>query len=290
MNGLIQQTMSGLAVGGVYACLALALVMIHQTTHLVNFAQGEMAMFSTYMAWTLVSRGVPWALALVITVGVSFVAGMALERLLMRRFRAAPLITTVIVMIGLMILLNGLVGMLFGYEVRSFESPFETMDWLGTRWFSPHEAGVGLITLGVLGLVFVFFRYTRTGLAMRGAAANALSSSLVGVNVGLILALGWGLAAAIGAVAGVLTAPIVYLEPHMMLNVMIYAFAGAVLGGISNAWGAVVGGLLLGVSENLMGAYVIGSDLKLVFVLALIVAVLTLKPDGLFGRRVVTRV
>ena len=290
MNGFIHQVVSGLAIGGVYASLALALVMIYQTTHLVNFAQGEMAMASAYLAWVLISYEVPYWAVFIITVVVSFVIGILIERFLMRRFQGAPLHTIVIVMIGLMILINGLTGWIFGYEVRTVVSPFEGISWLNFDYASPHEAGIGIVTLLVLGLVFAFFRFTRTGLAMRGAAANPLSSQFVGINVSAMLALGWGLAAAIGAISGMLTAPVVYLDPNMMLNVMLYAFAGAVLGGVTNPWGAVAGGLLIGVCENLVGAYVVGTDMKLVFVLAVIVGVLTLRPNGLFGRAVVTRV
>jgi branched-chain amino acid transport system permease protein len=290
MNGLLQQIVSGLAMGCVYASLALALVMIYQTTSLVNFAQGEMAMASTFLAWSLVAHGVPYWPAFVATVVVSFAAGMAIERLLIRRFRHAPAHSVIIVMVGLMILIDGIVGWSFGYDVRAVDSPFEKMPWLSLGLVSAHEAGIGLVTLVLMALIFCFFRYTRLGLAMRGAALNPLSSAFVGVNVGLMLSLGWGLAAGIGAVSGMLTAPIVYLDPNMMLHVIIYAFAGAVLGGISNPWGAVFGGLVIGVAENLAGAYVVGTDLKLVFVLGIIVAVLTLQPNGLFGRRIVTRV
>ncbi len=290
MSGFIHQVMSGFAIGGIYASLALALVMIYQTTHLVNFAQGEMAMASTYLAWVLIGYGLPYWLVFAITIVVSFFVGILIERFLMRRFQGAALHTVVIVMIGLMILINGLIGLAFGYEVRTVESPFEGVPWLSTKYLSPHEAGTGFVTLAVMGLVYAFFRFTRTGLAMRGAAANPLSSSFVGINVGAMLALGWGLAAGIGAISGMLTAPIVYLDPNMMLNVILYAFAGAVLGGITNPWGAVAGGLLIGVTENLVGAYVVGTDLKLVFILVVIVAVLTLRPNGLFGRSVVTRV
>lgn len=289
-SAFVEQLITGLTTGCVYALVALALVMIYQTTHLVNFAQGEMAVLSTYLVLVLISRGMSYWAAFAITLGVSFLFGVAVERLLMRRFSGKPVITIVIVMVGMMILFNGIAGFAFGYEVRRFDSPFDSIAWLKTGFMSPHEAGVGLVTLIVLFFVYTFFRFTKLGLAMRGAAANPLSSQFVGIDVGWILALGWGLAAAIGAIGGVMTAPMVFLDPNMMLNVILYSFAGAVLGGISNPWGAVAGGLMLGVAENLVGAYLIGSDLKLAFVLAVIVAVLTLAPNGLFGRRLVHRV
>ena len=290
MNYLVQQILSGIAIGGVYACLALSLVMIYQATHIVNFAQGEMAMASTFLAWVLVSNGVPFWAAFVLTLVISFVVGMVIQRVLIERFRSAPVVSIVIVMVGLMLAINGLAGWIFDYDIKTFESPFESMTLLRDRSMSPHEIGVILVTIVVMALVAVFFRFTRVGLAMRAAAANPLSSRLAGIDVNAMLAFGWGLAAAIGATAGIMTAPIVYLDPHMMLNIIIYALAGAVLGGITNPWGAVIGAFMLGIAENLLGAFVIGPDLKLPFVLVLLVAVVTLKPDGLFGKKVVTRV
>jgi branched-chain amino acid transport system permease protein len=290
MQGLLQQIMSGVAIGGVYACLALSMVMIYQTTHIVNFAQGEMAMASAFLAWTLVKIGVPYWVAFAVTLIVSLLFGLGVERIVMRRFKASPLTSVVIVMIGLMMLTNGVAGLLFGYEVKKFDSPFEDVPWLRSEIMSAHEVGVLLVTVVVMLAVFAFFRFTRTGLAMRAAAANPLSSQLCGVNVDLMLGLGWGLAALLGAVAGTLTAPIVYLDPNMMLTIVMYAFAGAVLGGIANAAGAVIGSILVGVVENLMGAYVIGTDLKLPFVLVVIVTTLTFRPNGLFGKILVTRV
>ncbi|HYF07434.1 MAG TPA: branched-chain amino acid ABC transporter permease, partial [Acetobacteraceae bacterium] len=142
----------------------------------------------------------------------------------------------------------------------------------------------------VLALVFLFFRYTSLGLAMRAAAYNPASARLVGIRVGWMLALGWGLAAAIGAVAGMMVAPIVFLDPNMMLGILLYAFAGALLGGIDNPTGAVIGGFVVGVLENLAGAYVVGTELKLTVALAIIIGVLVLRPAGLFGRVVQSRV
>lgn len=290
MNSFIHQIMSGLAVGGVYASLALALVMIYQTTTLVNFAQGEMAMASTFLAWTLIGLGLPYWVAFLMTLGISFLVGFLVERYLMRRFQKAALHAVLIVMIGLMMLLNGGIGIIYGYEVKNFNSPFTGLGQFAGGLVSPHEAGIALVTLGVMAIVFCFFRFTRIGLAMQGAAVNPLSAGYAGINVSLMLSLGWGLAAAIGAVSGILSAPIVYLDPNMMLNVIIYAFAGALLGGISSAIGAVIGGLMIGVAENLAGTYVVGTDMKLVFILAVIIGILLLKPNGLFGHDVVARV
>jgi len=290
MQALLHQILSGLANGAIYASVALALVMIFKATHQVNFAQGELAMFSTYVALTLIEAGVPYWAAFVLTLGFSFVAGVAIERLILRRFRHASVLSAVIAFIGLLVVFNGLAGWFFTYTIKVFPSPFDPHAWYGTTYLSPHEVGMIAVTLVVLAIVFVFFRFTRLGLAMRASAENPQSSRLVGIRVGWMLALGWGLASVLGAVAGMMAAPIVFLEPNMMAGVILYGFAAALLGGIDNPWGAPIGGFILGVLENLAGAYVVGTHLKLALALFVIVAVLVFKPSGLFGRTVVVRV
>lgn len=288
MEGFLHQLAAGVAIGGVYACMALSLVIIYQATHVVNFAQGEMAMLSTYLAWTLMSVGVPYWLAFAITLVGSFVMGMLLDVLLIRRFPKEAPLAVVIAMVGILVIINSVAGLLFTYDTKEFTSPFTGLT--SVPLLSGHELGSLGVTLMVLAAVFLFFRFTKAGLAMRAAAANPLSAQFVGINVSWMLSLGWGLAAAVGAVAGVMTAPIIFLDPNMMLNIIIYAFAGALLGGITNPWGAVIGGFAVGVFENLMGAYVVGTALKQTSALALIVLVVTLKPEGLFGRRIASRV
>jgi branched-chain amino acid transport system permease protein len=290
MEGFLHQLLSGLANGGIYASVALALVMIYQATHLVNFAQGEMAMFSTYIAWAMVNAGFTYWVAFGLTLVFSFVAGVAIERIIIRPVERAPALTIVIVFIGLLLILNSLAGWIFSYTIKSFPSPFPSNAWYGSKYMSPHEVGMIAMTLAVLMLVFLFFRFTPLGLAMRAAAQNPLSSRLVGIRVGWMLAFGWGLAGAIGAVAGMMAAPIVYLDPNMMSGILLYGFAAALLGGIDNPWGAALGGFLVGVLENVAGAYVIGTELKLTVALVIIVGVLVFKPAGLFGRTLVTRV
>jgi branched-chain amino acid transport system permease protein len=290
MNALLHQIFSGLAMGGVYAILALALVMIYQATQLVNFAQGEMAMFSTYIAWELVDSGMPYWAAFALTIALSFIGGMAIERLVIRPFANAPVLTIVIVFIGLLLIFNSVAGWRYSYTIKTFDSPFPGRPWFGNKFMSAHESGAILVTFAVLALVYGFFRFTPLGLAMRAAAQNPASSRLVGIRVGWMLAIGWGLAAAIGAVAGMMAAPIVYLDPNMMSGILLYAFAGAVLGGIDNPWGAALGGFMVGVFENLAGAYVVGPEIKLSVALVIIVGVLVIRPSGLFGRLLVTRV
>jgi branched-chain amino acid transport system permease protein len=290
MHAFLQQTLSGLAAGSIYASVALALVMIFKATHQVNFAQGELAMCSTYVALTLINAGVPYWGAFVLAVAFSFVAGIVIERTIMRQFKDAPVLTSVIVFIGLLVLLNGLAGWIFTYTNKEFPSPFDDHAWYGSTYLSPHEVGMVGVTLVVLAIVFAFFRYTKLGLAMRAAAENPQSSRLVGIRVGWMLALGWGLAGALGAVAGMMAAKKLQLEPNMMATVMLYGFAAALLGGIDNPWGAPIGGFIVGVFENIAGAYLVGESLKLPLALLLIVAVLVFRPSGLFGRTVVVRV
>ena len=290
MDAFIHQVLAGLATGGIYASLALALVMIYQATHLVNFAQGEMAMFCTYIAWSLINAGMPYWAAFFITVPSAFVLGVLIERIIIRPVENAPVLTVVVVFIALLVILNSVTGWIFTYTIKTFPSPFPAEPLFGNKYMSSHEIGAISVTLVVLLLLYGFFRYTPLGLAMRAAAQNPVSSRLVGIRVGWMLALGWGLAAAIGSIAGMMVAPIVYLDPNMMGGILLYAFAAALVGGIDNPGGAVVGGFIVGILENVLGAFVIGNELKLAVALVLIIGVLVIKPSGLFGKVFVTRV
>ena len=289
MHQLLQQIFSGLAAGAIYASLALALVMIYRATDLVNFAQGEMAMFSTYIAWTLVNAGLPFWAAFVLTLAVSFLGGMTIERVLIRPVENAPVLAAVVVTIGLLLIFNALAGWIFTYTLQEFPSPFPDRTMFGAL-MTTRDLGVIGVTLAMLLLLFVFFRFTATGLAMRAAAQNPESARLCGIPVGRMLAIGWGLAAAIGATAGIMVAPVLFLDPNMMGGVLLYAFTGALLGGITSPVGAVVGGLIVGVTENLVGTYLIASQLKLTVALGLIILVLVFRPNGLFGTAIVRRV
>ncbi len=289
MHQFLQQIFSGLAAGSIYASVALALVMIYRATDLVNFAQGEMAMFSTYIAWTLVNAGLPFWLAFLITLVVSFAGGMAIERVLIRPVENAPVLAAVVVTIGLLLIFNSVAGWIYSYTVQDFPSPFPDRPVFGAL-LTTRDLGVIAVTLVMLVLLFAFFRFTSTGLAMRAAAQNPESARLCGIPVGRMLAIGWGLAAAIGATAGIMVAPVLFLDPNMMGGVLIYAFAGALLGGITSPVGAVAGGLIVGVTENLVGTYLIASQLKLTVAFALIILVLVFRPNGLFGTAIVRRV
>jgi len=291
MQELLQQVVSGVASGAIFASLALALVLIYNAMGLVNFAQGEMAMFATFVAYTLIERGMSYWLALPLAVLIAFVGGVVIQRIVIRPVERAPVLTLVIVTLGLATLVNGVAGFVFGYIPRSFPSPFsvQTISVFGAL-VSYRDLGVIAVSGVVLVLIYLLLQRTTLGLAMRAAAHNPDASRLLGVRVSWMLALGWGLASAVGALSGIMVAPILLLEPNMMQTIIIYAFAAAVLGGIESPLGAVVGGLIVGVTVNLAGAYLVGGDLQLAVAFLIIVAVLIVKPNGLFGRPSVRRV
>ncbi len=292
MELFTNQVLAGIATGAIYACMALAVVMIYQAIDQLNFAQGEMAMFSTFIAWQLIQWGVPYWVAFVLTVAISFVGGIAIERVLFKPLANAPILTHVAGFIALFAIINSVAGMTWDFTVKQFPTPFGSKPFLGSQLISTHQAGMIGVTIVLLLLLYLFFRHTRIGLAMRAAASVPESARLVGVNVGWMIALGWGMATAIGSIAGMLIAPVVFLEPNMMGGVLLYGFASAVLGGLTSPFGAVIGGFLVGIFENLVGTYIpgVGNELKLPIALALIITVLVVRPNGLFGRAVVQRV
>ncbi len=282
----------GIADGSIYATLALALVLIFRSTGIVNFAQGEMAMFSTFVAWGLADAGWPLWLALLGALAVSFLGGMAIERVLIRPVEGGRPLTMVIVTLGLFVLVNSAAGWIWGFSNRGFPRIFPAgTARLGQVAFSLESLGIIAVLLAVVGLLWLLFQHTRAGLAMRAVAQNPGSSRLVGIRVGRTLMLGWGLAALLGALAGVLVAPRLFLDVNLMGGVLVYAFAGAALGGFDSPLGAVVGSWIIGVTENLAGTYVdaIGADLKVLVPLAVIFVVLLVRPSGLFGSPEVTR-
>lgn len=294
MSEFFQQVVAGLGDGAIYAALALALVLIHRATGVINFAQGEMAMFTTYIAWALiVNHGWSYWPAFAATLMFAFVLGFGIQRVVIAPVANASVLTIVIMTIGLVLTFNGLAGLIWSAEIRAFPSPFPNETWqVGDVSISQESVGTFGVVLVMVALLWAFFQFTKTGLALRASALNPHASRLVGVRVGWMLAIGWGLAAMLGAVAGMLAAPTTFLDPNMMQATLIYAFAAAVLGGIDSPFGAVAGGVLLGVGLNLIGTYVdfVGADLKLPVALLIIFVVLLLRPAGLFGKPVVRRV
>ena len=261
---------------------------------MINFAQGEMATFSTYIAWTLTTNhGWGYWPAFAFTLVVSFLGGAAVHQGLIRPNEKGSVLRVVIVTIGLLLAINGLVILIWSGEVRAVQSPFpsDTID-IGGVVISLQDVGTIAVVLATVVALWALFQYTKIGLAMRAAAVNPAEARLVGVRVTWMLSLGWGLAAVLGAVAGMLAAPSIFLDPNLMAALVIYAFAAAVLGGIDSPVGAIVGGLILGVGLNLIGTYVdfVGADLRLPVALAVILVVLLVKPSGIFGKAEVMRV
>lgn len=292
MSIFIQQVIGGIATGAIFASLALALVLIYRATGVVNLAQGEMAMFSTYVAWQFSAWGWPIWGAILAAVALSMVAGMAIERTVIRPVERSSSHALVIVTIGLFLVFNQAAGWIWGFMVKDFPSPFPSRVWeLGEVRLSASTVGVLAVLLASMALLYAFFQFTKVGLAMRAAAGNPESAGLVGIRVGHMLMLGWGLAAAVGALSGAMVAPQLFLAPDMMFGVLLYGFASAALGGLDSPGGAVVGGLVVGVTDNLAGTYidVIGSDLKILVPLVIIIGVLMIRPAGLFGTREVAR-
>ncbi len=292
MERFVQVIVDGWATGSLYAALAVAVVLIYRSTGIVNFAQGELAMFSTFIAWGLLEAGVPLGLAILATLAISFVGGMLIERVIIRPVEGGEVLTLVIVTLGLYILINSLAGWIWGFGNRSFPSLFgdSQLDVAGVG-IPVESIGIVAVLIGVVGLLFVIFQRTKIGLAMRAVSLNPDSSRLVGISVGRTLMIGWGIAALVGALAGVLLAPRLFLDVNLMGGVLIYSFAAATLGGFDSPFGAVLGGWIIGFAEYLAGTYVdfIGADLKILVPLVAILVVLLFRPTGLFGSEEVAR-
>jgi branched-chain amino acid transport system permease protein len=289
----IQLTVDGLSIGSVYAALALAIVLVHSATGLINFAQGGLAVLAAYVAWALTNRGVPLLLAIVLSVILSFVLGAVIERYLMRRFERGDPDTAVVVTIGLLTLITGLAGWLWTYNNQQFPSlfPLDTVSLLGVS-VSIRSIGTTLVIIVAMVLLQVLFVGTKLGLALRAVAINPQSAAFSGLPVERLLMVGWGLAAALGAVAGALVAPQLTLTPGMLDTALVYALAAVILGGLTSPVGVVIAAWMIGVLENLAAVYVgfIGFDLKVAVPFILIFVVLIVRPQGLFGRKTVVRV
>jgi len=288
-----QQTVAGLAQGAIFASLALALVLIYRATEVINFAQGEMAMATTYIAYQLTLWHVTYWLAFFLTLIIAFVFGGVVYGVLIRPVQHRSVIALVIITVGLFILIDGLVTWKWGADLKFMQAPFGNQVYhVGGVAFSRQDIGVLLVSILSVVVLWVLFQFTKLGLAMRAAALRPAAASLVGVRVDWMLAIGWGLAAMLGAVAGLMTEPSQFLQPTMMQAILLYSFAAAVLGGLESPAGSVVGGLLIGVFLNLIGQYVgfATSELRLPIAFAVLLIVLLLKPNGLFGRKQVRRV
>jgi branched-chain amino acid transport system permease protein len=292
----VQQVVAGLGDGAIYASLALALVLIYRSTHVINFAQGEMGMFSTYIAWALIANhGWPFWPAFVFTLVVSFLGGVGIHQAIIRPLQPAGELTVVMATIALLVVLNGLASWIWQPDEKVLESPLIAGTWsIGSVAIPQQSVFDLLVVLVCVGLLWALFNLTKLGLALRASAVDPAASRLLGVRVTWMLSIGWGLAAVLSAVAGMLAAPAFFVfTPNFMQVVIIYAFAAAVLGGIESPVGAVLGGLAIGVTINLLGTYapnLITPDMRLPVALAILLLVLVFRPSGLLGRTIVRRV
>jgi branched-chain amino acid transport system permease protein len=286
------QTVAGLEQAAIFGSLALALVLIYRATEVINFAQGEMAMATTYIAYQLTLWGLSYWLAFFVTLPIAFVFGVLVQLVFVRAVQQS-IIAVVIVTVGLFILIDGVVTWIWGADLKFMAAPFGTTVYhAGGVAFSRQDIGVLAVSIASVIVLWILFQFTKLGLAMRASALRPAAASLVGVRVNWMLAIGWGLAAVLGAVAGLMTEPTQFLQPTMMQAILLYAFAAAVLGGLESPAGAVIGGLALGVFLNLIGQYVgiATPELRLPIAFLVLLAVLLVKPTGLFGRKQVRRV
>jgi branched-chain amino acid transport system permease protein len=289
-----QLTITGIATGSIFSLLALAIVLIYRSTSILNFAQGEIALFTTFICWSLMNRMDFWPAFLLVIV-IAFFIGAGLERLVLRPVEQAPVLNSVIVTLGLFTLFNGLSLYIWGAAPKGF-GPFSIFEGepfcAGDVCLGRLNAGVIVVSFIVMAVLYVLFQHTRLGLAMRATAENRLASQLVGIPVGNMLTLGWALSAAVGAVGGVMVAQGTGLTTFSLFFILLYAFAAAVLGGLDSPPGAIIGGIVLGCVLNYAGAYVPSDvgNVDLIVAFSMIVIVLMLRPQGLLGRPPARRV
>ena len=289
----LQQLADGIATGAIYGALALAIVLVYRASRTLNFAQGELALLGAYVTWQLTAWGVPVWGAVVVSMLALAVLSAGIERVLfrplVRRHQHLPLI---IVSLGLMIALNAVIGWVWTYQTKEVPALFGAGSLtLGGISVSRQDLGIVFAVVVVSAGLAALFAFTRVGLRMRAAVSAPESAELAGISTGRTMSLGWAIAGAVGALAGTLIAPELFLHPGMMAPVLIYAFAAATLGGLESPVGALVGGVAVGIIENLAGSYLpaVGSELKQVVALCIIVVVLLVRPQGIFGRRELVR-
>lgn len=292
MQQLLTTALTGLTLGFVYAAFALALVLIWRSTRIINFAQAPMAMITTYIALVVIDAGYSYWIAFAVALLSGLVLGAVIERGIVRPVEGKAHINAVILTLGLFIVIHALAGVIFGNRYRSFPAPF------GLRGFQAGDLNIALTGFGiftivsvlvVMGLLVALFRLTDIGLKMRASAFNAEVARLLGVKVDQMLTLGWALAALVGSLSGLLIAGGSLVHPSYMDSVVVYGFVAAVLGGLDSPVGAVIGGLLLGLSLSFVSGYV-GSELVALASLVILVLVLLLKPGGLFSHAAERRV
>jgi branched-chain amino acid transport system permease protein len=295
------QIVAGMATGSIYGLVALGVVLIYRSTDVINFAQGEMALFVTFVGWSLIQADVNYWIVFALVLALAGAIGALVERTVIRPVEGGPVLNPVIVTLGLFVIFNSLTAFIWaqgqlpkGFPATPLGSQLEVAD-LGFARITQHQLMVLIIALAVMVALYLLFNHTKLGLAMRATAQNPVASRLMGINVGQMLMLGWVLSAMVGAVGGILVAPILFLDLVTMLRVILFAFAAAVLGGLDSPPGAMVGGLIIGIVQNVASTYsfgpvFFGPELSLPVALLVLVLILLVRPTGLFGRRAVRRV
>jgi branched-chain amino acid transport system permease protein len=293
----LQRIFDGLNNGFIYSTMALALVLIYRSTGVINFAQGNMAMFGTFLAYVLiVEHGMAIVVGIVVAMAVSALGAAVIERLFIWPFDPKNHLAITIVTLAWYLIFAALAAIIWGFDPRAFPSPFPTGrdDFIEIAGARVQYACLGIWVTVIVALVLItqLLRRTRMGLAFRGVSSNLDSSSLVGIRIGRIVQLGWALSAAVGTLAGCLIAPKLLLDPNFMGKVLIFSFAAATLGGLDSLGGAVLGGIVIGLVQTMAGGYfdIIGSEFAMASALVVIVLILLVRPNGLFGSRRVERV
>lgn len=287
-----QLLVSGLSFGSLYALIALAMVIIYKTSEVPNFGQGEMAMISTFIAFTLIeTHGYPFAVSFAGALVFASLLGVFLEYAFLRRAKEPNILSFILITLGFQMVLYGLASWKWGADQRDFSFPISDFDVIniGPAVISHLNIATLLIALFLMLMLFLFFRYTKVGIAMKATQQNPMAARINGIRTNRIMSVTWAMSSVIGAVAGMLMAPIATLDPNLMLDPLLKGFAAAVLGGMTTLIGAVLGGYILGVVENLFGGYV-SLEFKSVVAFGIIVVVLCFKPSGLFARHYVRKV
>jgi len=280
----VQIIISGLIFGCIYGLAAIGMILIYRTSSVVNFAQGEMAMVTTFVSFVFLNKlGFPFFLSFLLSLLFAALLGVIIYQLIMKRVQTANHTIQNVVTLGLFLIINGIAGLIWGYQPASYPEAIKgSAIKIGSVHVTPNELFILGITLTLMLLFFLLFQYSKIGLAMRASSQDYMASELMGIKVSQVFMATWIVAAVLGGVSGMLTAPMTFLSTHMMFDVLIMAFAAAVLGGFVSLPGAIVGGLLIGVFENLI-SYYIAPEMKVVYVFLLIVLVLYIRPQGIFG-------
>lgn len=286
----MQIIVSGLLFGCVYGLVALGLVLIFRTTGVVNFAHGEMAMVSTFIGYTFLSHyEVPFFAAFFLAILFSAVFGMVIYLLFVRHVNQAAHLSQLVLTLGLFMVLHGAAGLIWGHRPTGFPQALAGAPiQIGDVFVTPNDLFILAVTLALALALFILFRYTRVGLAMRASSQDLTAAQLMGINVNIVYMVTWGAGSVLGAVAGLLCAPYTFLSVTMMFNVLIMAFAAAVLAGFASLPGAVLGGMLIGVFRNLVRFYW-APEMALISTFLLIVIILYIRPQGIFGGRQVMK-